>query len=114
MFRILCGNFGNKIYWDKQLKLTRRLENTMGRAENILWTKEISYTMRKYMRNEINVKNGLNKYGASRRLNRLVRTVPYHHVADASFHERPDADLVHPDGSQRAVHDLLKRRAYGR
>jgi hypothetical protein len=59
MSRILFGNFRNKIYWDKQLKLIILIESTMGRAENILWAKEISYTRRKYMR----MNDKLNKGG---------------------------------------------------
>jgi len=33
---------------DKWLRLIWRLENTVGRAENILWYKEISYIREKY------------------------------------------------------------------
>jgi hypothetical protein len=36
MSRILLAIWGNKIYWDRQLKLIRQLESTMGRAEKIL------------------------------------------------------------------------------
>jgi hypothetical protein len=59
MSRKLFDNFGSKIYWDRQLKLIRLLESIMGCAENILWTKEISCTMRKYVR----MKEKWNKYG---------------------------------------------------
>jgi hypothetical protein len=43
----IIGYFRNKIYWDRQLKLIKRLENIMGHAENILWAKEISYVKEK-------------------------------------------------------------------
>jgi hypothetical protein len=62
MSRILFGNFGNKIYWDKQLKLIRLIESTMGRAENILWAKEISYTRRKYVRMNEKLNKGRKKW----------------------------------------------------
>jgi hypothetical protein len=50
MSLILFAILRIKIQWDKQLELIRRPKNTMGRAENILWTKEINYTRRKYVR----------------------------------------------------------------
>lgn len=50
MSLILFAILRIKIQWNKQLELIRRLENTMGRVENILWTKEINYTMRQYVR----------------------------------------------------------------
>jgi hypothetical protein len=32
MSRILLAIWGNKIYWDRQLKLIKQLESTMGRV----------------------------------------------------------------------------------